>query len=69
MPRKNERIASIPVNTSFLVALLTDPRIKVSDNRSEYDDGQLDGLAPFGPLRGIKVSITCSVTSFWAGVV
>jgi hypothetical protein len=51
MPTKNERIASIPVNTAFLFALLTDSRIKVGDNRSEYDDGQLDRLAPFGPLN------------------
>jgi hypothetical protein len=51
---KNERIASIPVNTAFLFTLLTDSRIKVGDNRSEYDNGQLDGLAPFGPLKCIR---------------
>ena len=53
MPTKNERIAS-----TFLFLLLTGSRIKVGDNRSEYDDGQLHGLAPFGPLKGIKVNIT-----------
>lgn len=53
IPTKNEGIASIPVNTAFLF-LLTDSRIKVSGNRSEYDGGQLDGLAPFGPLKSIK---------------
>ena len=55
MPTENERIASIPVNMAFLFALLTDSRIKVGDNRSEYDDGQLDGLAPSGPLKGIRI--------------
>jgi hypothetical protein len=58
MPTKNKRIASIPVNMAFLFALLTDSRIKVGNNRSEYDDDQLDGLAPFGPLKGIRVIIT-----------
>ena len=50
MPTKNERIASILVNTAFLFALLTDSRIKVGNNRSENDDDQLDSLAPLGPL-------------------
>ncbi len=36
---------------AFLFAILTDTRIKVGDNRSEYDDRQLDGLSPFGPLK------------------
>jgi hypothetical protein len=58
MPTKNEQTASIPVNTAFLFALLTDSRIKVGDNRSKYDDGQLDGLVPFGPLKDMKVNIT-----------
>jgi hypothetical protein len=51
MPTKNKRIASIPVDTTVLLALLTDSRIKVWNNRSEYDDGQLDDLAQFGPLE------------------
>jgi hypothetical protein len=55
MPSKNKRIASIPVNMAFPFDLLTDSRIKVGDNRCEYDDYQLYGLAPFGPLKG-KVS-------------
>ena len=58
MPVKNKRIVSILVNTAFLFSLLTDSRIKVGDNRCEYDNGQLDDLAPFGPLKGIKVNIT-----------
>jgi len=58
MPTTKERIASIPLNTAFLFALLTDSRIKVGDDRSEYDGRQLDGLAPFGPLKGIKDNIT-----------
>jgi hypothetical protein len=60
MPTKNERIASIPVNTAFLFALLTDSRIKVGDDRSEYDDGQLDRLVPFGPLNERKGSMSIS---------
>jgi hypothetical protein len=57
-PTENERVASISVNIATLFALLTDSRIKVGDNRREYDDGQLDGLAPFGPLKGIRVNVT-----------
>jgi len=55
MPTKDEQIASLLVNTAFLFALLTDSRIKVGYNRSEYDDGQLDGLVPFGPLKGLRI--------------
>jgi hypothetical protein len=53
MPTKNERIASKPVNMAILFAILTDSRIKVCNNRSEYDDGQLDRFAPFRPLKVI----------------
>ena len=66
--RRAYKVRTNCVNTGKLirpflfVAPLTDPRIKVGDNRSEYDDGQLDSLAPFGPLKGISVNIMCSVT-------
>ena len=44
---------------AFPFDLLTDSRVKVGDNRCEYDDDQLDGLAPFGPLKGkVKGSIS-----------
>ena len=49
-----KRIALIPDKHALSLAPLTDSRIKVGDNRSEYDGGQLDGLAPFGPLKGIR---------------
>jgi hypothetical protein len=47
---------------AFLFAMLTDSRIEIGNNRSEYDDGQLDDLAPFGPLKGTRVNITYVIT-------
>jgi hypothetical protein len=36
------------------VFALTNCRIEIGDHRSERDDDQLDGLAPFRPLENVR---------------